>query len=339
MSRNISLKDIASKLGVSTALVSYVLNNKKQGRISKEVARKIRETAEALGYRKNFLATSLKTNKTHTIGLIVADISNAYFSNLARVIEDEADRYGYTVIFGSSDEDLEKGRKLIDTFLSRQVDGLIMASSGDSTDQVVALQEAGIPFVLIDRYFPNMKTNYVALDNYNAALMATRHLLNEGCQRIGFVTYEHALFHMNERQRGYESALNESNIEVDPALVKKVDYACVMEDVTRSCQELLAGSKPVDGILFASNKTAVYGLKYINSLSLKVPDDLAVVSFDESDAFELFYAPVTHVRQPIQQMGQKAAQILIQTIEQETAICQVTFPAEFVPGASSKRHS
>src|SRR6187397_2892525 len=104
MLKKISLKDIANQVGVSTALVSYVLNNQKEGRINKEVAQKIRDTAKRLNYRTNQVAKSLKTNKTYTIGLIVADISNPFFSSLARIIEDEADQNNYTVIFGSSDE-------------------------------------------------------------------------------------------------------------------------------------------------------------------------------------------------------------------------------------------
>src|SRR5205085_9380454 len=121
-----SLKDIAQKVGVSTALVSYVLNNQKEGRIGKEVAQKIRDTATELNYRTNQIAKSLKTNKTFTIGLIVADISNPFSSGLARKIEEEADRNNYTVIFGSSDENAIRSNKLIDTFLNRQVDGLII---------------------------------------------------------------------------------------------------------------------------------------------------------------------------------------------------------------------
>src|SRR6476469_3766675 len=136
MKKKVSLKDIAQKVGVSIALVSYVLNNKKQGRISEEISKKIRDTAQKLNYRTNQIAKSLKTNKTNTIGLIVADISNPFYSALARIIEDEAEKYNYTVIFGSSDENLKKSEKLIDIFLNRQVDGLIYAASENSEAQL-----------------------------------------------------------------------------------------------------------------------------------------------------------------------------------------------------------
>ena len=127
MNKKTSLKDIATAVGVSIALVSYVHNNKKEGRINKAVAEKIRATALKMNYRTNQIARSLKTNKTNTIGLILADISNPFSAALARVIEDAADKSNYTVIFGSSDENPEKYKKILDALLNRQADGLILS--------------------------------------------------------------------------------------------------------------------------------------------------------------------------------------------------------------------
>src|SRR5690349_17547308 len=127
MRKKTSLKDIAQTVGVSTALVSYVLNNQKEGRISKAVAQKIRDTAKLLNYTTNQIARSLKTNKTFTIGLIVSDISNPFSSGLARIIEDEAEKHHYTVIFASSDEQAERSSRLVNVLLNRQVDGFILA--------------------------------------------------------------------------------------------------------------------------------------------------------------------------------------------------------------------
>jgi LacI family transcriptional regulator len=183
MKKKASLKDIAQKVGVSIALVSYVLNNKKEGRINKDVALKIKDTAKQLNYKTNQIAKSLKTNKTYTIGLVVSDISNPFSSSLARIIEDEANKNNYTVIFGSSDEDANKSLKLIDTFLNKQVDGLIIAAAENTASQIQYLQEEGIPFVLIDRYFPELKTSFIALDNYQAAHEAVEHLIEKVVQK------------------------------------------------------------------------------------------------------------------------------------------------------------
>lgn len=206
--KKVCLKDIAVKVGVSTALVSYVLNNKKEGRISKEVAEKIRQAARAMNYRPNQIAKSLKTNRTYTIGLIVADISNPYFSGLARIIEDEADKRNYTVIIGSSDENPGKFEKLIETFTGRKVDGLLIAATAGTEDQLRQLQEQKVPFVLVDRYFPGISSNYVGLDNYNASYKAVQHLAEKGRKRIGLITYDTQLFHINERKRGFLEACN-----------------------------------------------------------------------------------------------------------------------------------
>src|SRR5688500_12905366 len=184
MKKKVSLKDIAQKVGVSIALVSYVLNNKKEGRISKEIAEKIKATAKKLDYRPNQIAKSLKTNRTNTIGLIVADISNPFSSSLARIIEDEADSQGYTVIFGSSDERSDRCKKLVDTLLNRQVDGLIILPPAEFEEGINELKQQQIPFVIVDRYFPDIEANVVKLDNCKAAIEAVTHLLDSGRRKI-----------------------------------------------------------------------------------------------------------------------------------------------------------
>lgn len=335
MSKKVSLKDIAKEVGVSTALVSYVLNNLKEGRISKEISQKIREAAARLNYRPNQIAKSLKTNKTNTIGLIVADISNPFSSTLARIVEDEANKFNYTVIFGSSDEKEHKSAKVIDTLLNRQVDGLIISPPTHSESQMLDLQEQGIPFVLLDRYFPNIKTNYVALNNYSAAFIATKHLVEAGCMRIGIVNYKTDLFHLQERTRGYTSALKELNIPFKKAWLKEVDISNNKQEIEKSVKELLNLEQPVDGLLFSSNIIAGHGLRYINTLSLTVPDDLSIVSFDETEALDLFYAPLSYIKQPLQLMGEMATKILLENITSNNKITQVDMEPELVIRASS----
>jgi len=338
MNRKVSLKDIAQEVGVSTALVSYVLNNLKEGRISKEISLKIREAATRLNYRPNQIAKSLKTSKTFTIGLIVADISNPFSSSLARIVEDEANKFNYTVIFGSSDENAQKFRKILDTLLNRQVDGLIISPPEQSEPQIQELLKQEIPFVLLDRYFPAVKTSYVALNNFEAAANAVKHLAGAGCQRIGIVTYDTGLFHLQERKRGYLHALRENNIPAKKTWIRQVDIANDPAQIIRAVKDLLHLPQPVDGLLFASNIIAAHGLRYINSLPLKVPDDLAIASFDETEALDLFYAPLTYVKQPLQEMGKKATAILLDSIGAKNNITQVDMEAELVIRASTRRN-
>jgi LacI family transcriptional regulator len=336
MSKKVSLKDIAREVGVSTALVSYVLNNLKEGRISKEIAQKIREVAQKLNYRPNQIAKSLKTSRTYTIGLIVADISNPFSSSLARIVEDEAEKANYTVIFGSSDETAQKSARLIDTLLNRQVDGLIIAPPASSAAQVEDLVKQDIPFVLLDRYFPDIKTNYVILDNHGAAEKATTHLVEAGCKSIALLTYKTELVHLRERKRGYLSALKKAGMPYRKQLVKEVDISNDPREIVKALKDVLESQAP-DGLLIASNILAAHGLRYINTLTLKVPADLAIVSFDETEALDLFYAPLTYIRQPLQEMGQKATQILLEGITAKNKITQIVMEGELIIRASSKR--
>ncbi|MEP7144726.1 MAG: LacI family DNA-binding transcriptional regulator [Ferruginibacter sp.] len=335
MKKKVSQKDIAQKVGVSTALVSYVLNNLKQGRISKAVAEKIKETARELNYRTNQIARSLKTNKTFTIGLIVADISNPFFSSLARVIEEEADKKDYTVIFGSSDESAQKSWKLINAFVDRQVDGLIIAPAENTEDNLAYLREHDIPFVLIDRYFPDLGTNRVSIDNYQAAYIAVEHLIAGGNKRPGLITYNTTLYNLTERKRGYLDALTDNNIVFEKNWSRELTTDNDKTGIENAVDDLLSSSKPVDSVLFASNILATTGLKYIHSLGIKVPGDLAIVSFDQMDASDLFYAPLTYLKQPIGEMGQAATRILLQNIEDEKKIEEIDMQAMLVIRSST----
>ena len=328
MEKRVSLKDIAKQVGVSTALVSYVLNNQKENRISKTVAQKIRETAEKLNYRPNHIAKSLKTRKTFTIGLIVADIANAFFSTLARIIEDEAEKNGYTVIFGSSDESAKRSQKLIDVLLDRQVDGLIIAPAEDTEAQIKKLQASGVPLVLIDRLFPSLNVNYVGVNNYDAAYQCGIHLVEAGRKRIGIIGFKTNLIHLQDRRRGFLAALRDQGITVHKSQIREVALEATKEEVEENLQHLLTGPDPVDALFFASNKLSTIALKLINRLPLRVPTDLAVCSFDQSDATELFYAPLTHIRQPLLQMGQEAVRILLQSMQDESTRTQLHLPAE-----------
>jgi LacI family transcriptional regulator len=336
ISKRVSLKDIAQKVGVSTALVSYVLNNKKEGRINKEVAQKIKDTAKELNYRTNLLARGLKINKTYTIGLIVADIASPFSSGMARIIEDEAEKLNYTVIFGSSDENAQKFGKLVDTFLTRQVDGLIIAPPENAENEIFRLQQQGLPFILFDRYFPAITANYVALDNYTASYNAVKYMIERGCKRPAIVTYNSSLFHMQERIRGYLAALKLNGIETNKSWIKKVNIINPKGATEKVVQELLSLNEPVDAILFGSNSIAIYGVKYINTLPVKVPDDISIISFDETESLDLFYAPITYIRQPMREMGQLTTKILLDCLCKNNKVSQVNMQAELVIRASTK---
>ncbi len=329
------MKDIAQELGVSTALVSYVLNNQHEDRINKDTAEKIRRLATELNYQPNQIAKSLKSSKTNTIGLIVADISNPFSASLARIIEDEAKKSKYTVIFGSADESHKKSQDLINLLLNRQVDGFIIAPAEGSEKQLLLLKKQGIPFVLIDRYFPELEVDQVVLDNFQAAYAAVSHLISNGYQRIGMINFQTDLFHLNERVRGYNEALANHKIKHTKGNFRTVDEREIKTEVKSCIDELLNKEEPIDALFFGSNTLAIEGLSYIQKLKIQVPDQLAVVCFDEDNAYSLFHCPLTYVRQPLVEMGKKSVEILLTAIADGSKHTNTVLEAELMIHESS----
>lgn len=335
--KKVSIKDIALKAGVSTALVSYVLNGKeKESRVGEVIAKKIKEIARELDYQPNHLAKSLRSGKTHTIGLIIADISNPFFANIARVVEDEAKRNGYTVIIGSCDENAEKSWDLMHVLINRQVDGFIIVSCENSENQIYYLKERHIPFVLLDRHYPEISTDYVATNNFKASYDAGTHLIERGYKKIGLIAYQSEMYHMKERIRGYTTALTENGIEMNAHWLKKVAFESIEKEVKVAIDELMAQEVKIDAVLFATYGLAINGLKYINELRLRVPSDLAIVSFGQAEVFDLYYCPITYMRQPLELLGKTAVQFLIDKLKnREGGMKQLLMEAQLIARDSS----
>lgn len=329
MKKKVSLKDIAKEAGVSIATVSYVLSKQTNTGVSQEVSDLIKKIAQRLNYRPNQIAKSLQSGKSHTIGLIVADISNPFFAQIARIVEDEAKQHGYTVIFGSSDEKASKSGDLIKLLLNRQVDGFIITPAEGSEDQLRSLKEQSVPFVLIDRYFPDVETNFIAIDNYRAAFEATKQLLSTGNHRIGMVAYSTQLHHMRARIQGYKEALGQE--KYDDFMLHEVEFSEIKDSVPKAIDELVHGKRPVDAIFFATNTLGINGLKHLNRLNIKVPGDISVIVFDESETFDFFYCPLTYVKQPLTELAKKAVNVLVEEIANPTSEAKkINFKAELV---------
>jgi LacI family transcriptional regulator len=195
-----------------------------------------------------------------------------------------------------------------------------------------------VPFVLIDRYFPEVEASHVAIDNYKASYSAIEHLVQNGYTKIGLVTFNSTLFTLQERKRGYINALIDHGLPADISLIKEVDISKQQEEIENALQELCRSTDRVEAVLFASNVLSTAGLKFINRHQVKVPDDLAIVSFDESDASSIFYAPLTHIKQPLYEMGCQVTQILLDTINNNKTITRLNLEAELIIGKSSLHH-
>jgi len=312
--KKIHLKDIAKEAGVSTALVSYVLNDRHTNRIKPETANRIRTIAKNLNYRPDFLARALKSQKTYTIGLILADLGNPFSAQLARIIEDELNPHGFTVLIGSMDENNRQLKELVDTFISRQVDGLIVLPAANSEKEIERIHKMNIPYVLMDRYFPNFPFNFVVNDNYYATYTVVKQLRKNNRKAIGLITLDIDLFHIAERKRGYLEACEEDNI-VTTNKVKEVNGNQLSIDVERAINELKKDCPDLDALLFTTNLLTLYGLKYAIRHQLDVPNGIEIMAIDEAKYYDIFPTPITYYRQPLEKMGHKAVQFLISKIE------------------------
>ncbi len=308
-------------MGVSKTLVSMVLNGHgdKNG-ISKLTQQKVHAKAQALSYKPNQIARGLRLGKSSTIGLIVADIANPFYAKLARAVEDYCSIAGYNVIFCSSEEDPSKEAALINMLRDRQVDGMILSATSEDSSEVLKLKREGVPFVLIDRYFPRLDTNYVGVDNYKGAYVLTNHLINLGYKRIAHITVSpsHAST-LRDRFRGYRKALREADIRFSSQFYKEVSFGNLESEIVESIHDLLAPPNIVSAIFAANNRVAVTCLEVLNRLNIKVPQDVALVSFDDMDLFKFCYPPITAIAQPINEISKHAVDLLLQHIENKDA--------------------
>lgn len=313
----ILLKDIAKALGVSSATVSLVLNGKeKEGRVSKELAEKIRQKAIDMNYKPNNLARSLRVGKTHTIGLIVADISNIFFSSLAFHIQEYAEQLGYAVIIANTNESDNKMEKMIDVLRSRQVDGFIIVPTENGEPIVEDIVKKKVPLVLLDRTFPNLPVNHVIIDNYQASRRAIQYLLGKGCKHPALFLYNTHLTHMQERKRGYVDEMKKAGL-YDPELIKEVNYNNLKSDITVGIDNLIASDKQVDAVYFATNTISMIGVKHLMELNINIQKDVQVVCFDKSDAFDFINFRMPYIIQPIPEMGKYAVDLLVQQIDKK----------------------
>lgn len=331
-----SLKDIATYVGVSTSLVSFVLNGKaREYRVSEEMVRKIKDAAAELNYQPNIFAKSLREGKSRVIGVVLSDISNPFFSAIARCMEDEAEKYGYSVLFSSSDENRDKSETLIAHLINRGVDGLIVVPCENSESTVEAVLGTGKPLVLIDRFFPDIQTNFVCLNNREVSRLATEHLLASGYSHPGIIAYDTPLQHMQDRISGYRQAMEEAG---------KGDMMieCCIKDSEfhSSIHEALKGilARGVDSLLFATNNIATESLMVIKEMGIDIPGKLGIIGFDGGSAFDLFHVPISYVRQPVPLMAQKAVEIIMNEIlSGEKSVMQIEVPGSLVIKQSTNK--
>ncbi|HWV65096.1 LacI family DNA-binding transcriptional regulator [Chitinophaga sp.] len=313
--KGISIKDIAKQAGVSPTTVSFVLNGKaKEKRISEQVSKKIQKIATRLKYKPNQLARGLRTGKTKTIGLIVEDIANNFFATLAKVVEDEADKHGYKVLYGSTEDNTEKAKGLLEVLKYRQVDGYIITPTKNLDKEIELLQAAAKPLVLVDRYFPHVSSHYVVLNNYQGAYEATAHLAEQGYRKIAIVTIASDQTQMKERLDGFTAALKDHKIPFNKSLVKRLPFDLDRESFNNEMKKFLTSVKDLDAVFFATNYLGIAGIEAIRSLGWEIGKQIGLVGFDDHDLFRLHSPSITCVSQPIAAIGKSLVDILMKEL-------------------------
>ncbi|WP_217606173.1 substrate-binding domain-containing protein [Chitinophaga sp. GbtcB8] len=313
--KRVSLKDVAKKAGVAPSTVSLVLNGKaKQRRISDTLAAKIQSVAKAAGYQPHPVAVHLRTGQSKILGLIVESISGSFFSALARTIEQEAEKYGYKVLYCSTENNPLKGRELIQMMLKHQVDGYLITPAPGMEKDILQLVQDHKHLVLMDSYFEHIDTPYVLIDNYKGIYTCMDHLLKKGYRKIGFVTVDLELVQLQQRLLAYHNACKTYKIPAAQQPVLKIPYNEPTKNITRHINSFLTRHKTLDAVLFATNYLGVAGVESLTHLGLRIPDDLAVVCFDDHDVFRLYPPGISALQQPIADIAKAAISLLMKQL-------------------------
>jgi len=301
-----TLHDVARAAGVSIATVSATINQTTF--VSPALQERVRKAVAEIGYHPDAIARSLKTRTTKTLGLIISDIANPFFTSLIRGVEDVANARGYTLVLCNTDERLDKEQAYVQLLRSRRVDGVIMAPVGGAEDYIDFETAVGAPVVFIDRRVP-ARADVVVVDNALGAREVVRHLIGLGHRRIGVITGLPKISTSEERLAGYQSALQGAGLRSDPALLK-VGYSR-LEGGYQAALELLALQHPPTAIFATNNLMAIGLMRAVAERRLRCPHDISVACFDDFDWASVFHPRLTTVAQPTYEMGSKAAEFLI----------------------------
>lgn len=336
--KRLSLKDVARMAGVAPSTVSFVLNGKaRQMRISEELETKVMAVVKKTGYQPHHVAVNLRTGQSKTLGLIVESISGSFFAALARVIETEADRFGYKIVYCSTENNASKGSELIRMLSRQQVDGYLITPAAGMEKDIQQLLAHKRPVVLMDSYFPELEVPHVLIDNYDGVKEGVEHLIKKGYNKIGFITVDMELIQVQQRMQAYKETLRAHGIQVRNRQVLKLSYNSPREEAIARIQEFIRANKDMNALFFSTNYLGILGLESISGMGLKIPGDLAMICFDDHDIFRLYPPGITVVQQPIEEIAKTAMSLLMQQLDKNRTpakISQVQLPGRFIQRGS-----
>jgi LacI family transcriptional regulator len=329
----VRMKDIARDLGISPMAVSKALRNHKD--ISEETKARVRKRAAELNYRMDWVARSMVTGRTFLVGLVVPDLMQSFFAEIATALTAALAPAGYYLLISNSGERAEDEAANIDLLVARKVDGLIIASAQRSAKAFKALKT---PYALIDRQVPGLKANYVGTRNEDIGFVATHHLVEQGCKRIAHLKGP-ALSTALGRWRGYRRALEKNGLALSGELVEQAGH----DDASgyQAMKRLLAAKRRPDGVFCFNDPVAAGAMRAILEAGLSIPKDIAVIGAANMHYGDMFRVPLSTVDQGTSAMGEEAAQLLLanMTAGKPPPPRQILLPPRLIVRASSRRLS
>lgn len=332
--KRVTSNDVAKRAGVSTAVVSYVLNNGPRP-VTPETRAKVEKAIEELGYYPNELARSLRLQQSLTIGLMTPDFTNPVYAEIAQAIQEICIPNGYLMLFVYSGSDPDREQELMHMFRTKQVDGVIVQPViSDPLEAIKPLQQARIPAVLLQHRCPGVPG--VVLTDVQGGQMAAQHLLDLGHRRIGFIKGRlPSAARAEERLIGYRQALKAAGIEPDPALV--IESEITQKAGYQAMQQLLALPEPPTAVFNHNDVLAVGAMHAIRTAGLSIPGDVSVVGYDDTASSAYLVPPLTTIRFSRREMGRQAAALLFQAIEQDENYepSTIEIPVQWIQRAST----
>jgi LacI family transcriptional regulator len=307
-----TIRDVAERAGVSRSTVSRYIS--RQGYVSDTTRTRIATAIEELAFVPNAMARGLKTRRSGLVALLVPEIVNSFYTTISRGVEDVANEHGLHVIVGNTDEDIAKERTYVDLMIAFQIDGVIVASAGRTARPLQALRLKQIPTVLIDRKVDGFDADLVHGDSLEGTVALTRHLLSLGHHQIAFVNGDLDTSVAREREAGFRRALHEADVLPDEGLISAGSW--FIDDAEQRMAQLIASGRPFTAILAANNFMAIGALRALRSRGLRVPEDKALVCFDDLEQAAEIDPFLTVMAQPAYTMGTLAMQLLVERIDQ-----------------------
>jgi LacI family transcriptional regulator len=307
--RKPSINDLAEKLKISKTTVSFILNGKaREKRISDILVAKVKKEALKLGYQPNQFAKSLRTGRTNIIGLMVEDISNPFYASIAKAIEDKVYQNGYKIIYCSTENDKGRAIEFLNMFTTLGVDGCIIVPTIGMEKEIAEMVENGKKIVLFDKTFSSKLTDTVMINNRQSMYSGVEHLIKRGYTNIGLVAMALDKPSREERIIGYKNVIADYSLKANVYTVPfKVQYKEYVADILK----VLKDHKKLDAIVFGTNYLGVAGLEAINKLKLRIPHDIAVMSFDDHDLFRIHKPAISVIAQPIEEIAQTVIDTLL----------------------------